>query len=495
MIPARLPASAVAIRSRPALAATVLAAALAAAGCGGCGAAGDGGAASASPPHVVLISLDTFRADALGARSDGGHSLTPNLDRFARDAVRFDGAVAPMPFTLASHMSMFTGLDPVVHGVSGERSRLDPAVPTLTEAFQAAGYRTVGWMTNEWLNPEFGFGKGFDSYSRLRHELTYAPRVTNHGLASMETAERDGVPLFLFLHYMDGHSDFPIAGNLLPYYSPEQFRTGPLAGFAPRRFCDAENRCSTAYLEAADREKRPLDAGELALLHGLYEAGLAALDADLGRLFAKLQHSGAYDRSLIVVTSDHGEELREHGKLLHSQVYEESVRVPLLVKLPGSRRGGTRLRDQVEVEDLYPTLLELAGLRVPNDQQGISLAPLVASAGGAARPATDRLGGRAALLQDKLARSRFGLRTPRWKLVYDVVSEHRELYDLAADPGERHDLAAADPERAERMRQRLLRTLRGDRQLARRLGIRKTETEGSQLTAEERARLKALGYL
>jgi arylsulfatase A-like enzyme len=474
---------------RPGVPAAVLAAALAAGVAAGCRPP----APAVPPRHVVLISLDTFRADGLGGLRPGRESLTPALDRLAADAVLVEGAVAPMAFTLPSHMSMLTGLHPVVHGVDTERDQLGGGVPVLAEAMRGAGYRTVGWITNEWLKPEFGFGRGFDLYERLPHKLTYADRVSQAGLEALVAAESAGRPLFLFLHYMDPHSDFPFGDNRLPYYAPPPYRQHLVADLADPRFCDHAERCSTAFLEAADRERRPLPAAEVDLLHALYEAGLRYVDDELGKLFDALRARGLYDRALVVVVSDHGEEFREHGLFLHSQTYEESLAVPLLVKLPGNRRGGTRVRALVEVADLYPTILEVAGLPVPPGIQGRSLLPLLLSGG-----PDESWRGRAALGQDKLVRSRFSLRAGRWKLVADVregKGKPPELYDLLKDPGERRNLAAEAPEQVAWLAGRLKQTLRLYRRQNRDLAAAGGGGEGTVLTDEERERLKSLGYL
>ena len=399
-----------------------------------------------------------------------------------------------MAFTLPSHMSMFTGLDPQVHRVTGERSRLADGVPTLPEVLHRAGYRTVGWMTNEWIKADFGFGRGFDHYEQVPHKLTYADRVVARALESIDAAERSRVPLFLFLHFMDAHSDFYWSGrNLLPYYSPPAFRQGLLAAGEEHRFCSGEGVCATAYLEAADRAHRILPPEELALLHRLYEAGIAYLDHDLGEFFVALHRSGLYDRALIVVTSDHGEEFREHGLLLHSQIYDESLAVPLLIKLPGNRHAGETVRDLTSVEDLFPTLVELAGATPPPGLQGRSLVPQIERIEGtASRSGAPR---RSLLAQDKLVRSRYALRTlgpSDWSSTSRPASPR--LYDLAADPAEVRDLASTDPGLADRLRRELLIGLRHDRRLAGDQAGRDGRGE-SLLTAEERQRLQALGYL
>ncbi|MEM7480143.1 MAG: sulfatase [Acidobacteriota bacterium] len=434
---------------------------------------------------LIFISLDTFRADALGVQRRGRPSISPALDRFAEDAVIFRHAVAPMPFTLPSHITMFTGVQPGVHRVTTEKDRLSTALRTLPEILQAAGYRTDGRVTNDWLKADFGFARGFDSYDRIPHRLTYADRLNREALGLLPKSKKNASgPFFLFLHYMDPHSDFTHVGrNRLPYWSPEEVREE--LAFGDDAFCDAENRCATAYLLSADRENRPVPEEELIALKDLYEAGIRGLDAELGDLFDELRRRGLYDPALIVVTSDHGEEFREHGRFLHSQVYEESVAVPLLIKLPGSRRAGQQVRPVVRLSDLLPTLTELLGLPTPPHVQGQSLVPLIEEGPWQGLPA---------LSQDKLVRSRFGLRTRSHKLIYEFKTGAAELYDLRTDPGERNNLAQEQPELTERMTSRLRAEVRDGRLRAKELPV--VEVEGdSQLTAEERERLRSLGYL
>lgn len=480
-------------------------------GCSPGGEEADPGAAALESrrPHILLLALDTVRADAVGPYRRGRPSVTPHLDAFAEDAVIFERAVVPMAFTLPSHMSMLTGLHPLEHRVTTEKERLPAGIETLADWLRPLGYRTVGLVTNDWLKGEFGFSRGFDSYQRLPHGLTYAPRVNDAGLEALDGALTDGRPLFLFLHYMDAHSDFASSrGNRLPYYAPDE-RLGELArGHRDRRYCDEQDRCATAYLTAADREERELPAERLDELHGLYEAGIAELDARLGELFAALRERGVYDDALIVVVSDHGEEFREHGKLLHSQNYEESLRVPLMIKLPGNRRAGERIGGLASVTDLPPTLVARLGSAAaggappPYDPNGQIAAPIDLLA----PPGEGTPGRRRALAQDKLVRSRWSLTQGRFKLIRDLKDGSDELFDLRGDPGELHDLAADRPRVAEGLGRRLERELRDKRRRGRELasrpvpGAAEPETEASEpadgpLTAEERERLRALGYL
>ncbi len=446
--------------------------------------AGCGEPAPPPRPLVLLISLDTFRWDSLGAARGLSPSPTPRLDALARDGALFAPAIAPMPFTLPSHMTMLTGAYPAVHGVSREGEVLPPTVVPLAELLRDAGYRCFGFVTSDWLHPDFGFSRGFERYEKLRVGLTHADRVTDSALAVLDSLPAGPPPTFLFLHYFDPHSDFGLAGNRLPYYSPPGFRPRPRV--QPRRFCSEDGLCATAFLLASNdgvvRVARPL----VRAIRGLYDAGVRHTDAALGRLFDGLARRGLYDDALIVLTSDHGEEFREHGLFIHSQTYEETVAVPLIVKVPAKRHAGRVIEGPVALMDILPTLLDYLGLEAPAQVQGTSLLPAMRG-----EPAPDR----PILSQDKLRRLRFALRTREYKLIIDRSSRRGELYDLRRDPGETRDASADRPETVALLRQHLTDLLVGSERLGRRLGAQAALPGQPLFTEEERRRLRALGYV
>ncbi len=160
---------------------------------------------SVSPPrpHIVLISLDTLRRDAVGAYADLQASRTPNLDAFAATGTRFANAFVPMPFTLPSHMSLFTGLYPDVHRVVSKETALGDGIDTLPARLRDAGYATLGVVTNAWMKPGFGFGRGFDQYDQLEPGDFFAERVNQRALALLDGRGDDERPVFLFLHFLD----------------------------------------------------------------------------------------------------------------------------------------------------------------------------------------------------------------------------------------------------------------------------------------------------
>ncbi len=440
-------------------------------------------AAACGPPRpdILLLSLDTLRRDAVGVYAPGRPSSTPNLDAFAAGAVRFARAFVPLPFTLPSHMSLFTGVHPDVHGVWHRHARLSPRLQTLPERLRGAGYATLGVVTNAWMKEEYGFGRGFDHYERLEPGSFYAERVNQRALELLDGRGDDPRPVFLFLHYLDAHSDWQI----LPYDSPPRFQAGLDLARAEREFCAPEaGSCATRFLLRADRARQELPPALLAKLHALYGRGVRYLDDELGRLFAALDARGFLDPALVVVSSDHGEEFREHGRFGHAQTYDETIAVPLLIRFPRGRHAGRVVEEVVETLDLLPTLADTLGLPPPEPAQGESLLPLLRGSGPAAAFALSR---------DKDVRTRYALRTGGFKLIYDPASASAELYDLANDPGETRNRAGEDPARVEALGRQLEGLVRANAELAR--GFPALESAESVLSPEEEQQLQEIGYL
>jgi len=447
-------------------------------GCGG----GPGG--GAEPPRaVILVSLDTVRRDVLYDALDRGD--LPNLGAFASESVRFEGAQVTTPFTLPVHMSLLTGLHHVEHGVIRQDTTLPSTVPTLGESLQRAGFDTIGLYTSEWLKPEFGFARGFDTYEQVAHGPTYADRAIARAFELLDGRGHPGRPVFLFLHLFDAHSDFVRqSGTVLPYYSPDELHDELLAGLdVERLFCADDGSCATRFLIFADREGVDVEPGVVELLRELYWRGIRTLDHDLERLFEGLRARELYDDALIALFSDHGEEFREHGMFLHSQVYEPLVRVPLLVRMPGGLCAGNRQAGTLTLAEIFPLV------------ESFAVDPEVASGRAAAECfgwLADRE--RTVVYQDKLRHHVWAIRSGPWKLVLDTTDGGRELYHLDRDPAESTNLADEQPDRSLKLED----MLRGEIDRLRRRGSEVAtghRAGGSVLDEAEADRLRALGYL
>lgn len=439
------------------------------------------GACTAPPPHVLMISLDTVRADAL-TESPAATEL-PALARLRREGSTFTSAQAPIPFTLASHLTLLTGASPLVHRVKHRQRRLSERIPTLAERLRDAGYRTVGVYSSDLLGPQFGFARGFDRWVVQGGDAAAIRARAESLLVDALASER---PVFLFAHFYDAHSDPHSASNRLPYDAPSAYRR-ELPAIDPAAFCDPRDRCATDLLLAANREGRALPEPTREWLRPLYLSGVRYLEAEVDLLLRAFVARGVWDDALIIVTADHGEELGEHGMYLHAQLFEEVSRVPLLVRFPRGRQGRQRVGEPVDLADIVPTVLEVAGVDPePADpwMSGRSLAP-------GRDGATPRL----LLGQETLRYRRFTARQGRYKLHFEHQGAILGLYDLEADPGERTDLSGRLGELARSLEEQAEARILAEHRLSKVFGGPEIGAGEPALADEAVERLRALGYV
>lgn len=309
----------------------------------------------------ILISIDALRADHLGVYGYP-KPTSPFLDELARRATVFDHAFAQIPSTLPSHMSMFTGLYPSEHGVFPPSSVLAADLRTLPEIFHHAGFRTAGHTEGGYVQGGYGFSRGFDEWTDTPYsDDTDVFRTFGRGAAFLRSV-RPGERFFLFLHTYTVHD---------PYWPPERYRKEFWPGPPP---ADAGEPTGSHF--AAINDGRG-EASEQAVEYyrALYDASIRHLDDALRQLFADLEASGLADETTVLITSDHGEEFQEHGKLVHTQIYPECLHIPLLVVHPGHREP-LRIGRLAETVDFAPTLYELSGVPPPAGLSGESLKPL-----------------------------------------------------------------------------------------------------------------------
>jgi arylsulfatase A-like enzyme len=394
-------------------------------------------------PNVLLISLDTLRADHLGLY---GHDrpTSPHIDGWAADAVAFTQVQAPANATLDSHMSIMTGLHPDVHAVRalkhipGNRRRfdsLDGRRVTLAETMRAAGYVTAAFVREiVWLDPEFGFIQGFDTYQTIKHE---AVRMNRSVVFPWLEQHRDE-PFFLFVHYFDIHSDW----TKLPYDSPAPFQRQFGLDYGGAFTGCGDGLCASRYLLRLNRQGDLLPSDALDYISRLYDGGIAYTDQQIGSLFAKLQELGLYDRTLIVMFADHGEEFQEHGSFLHEQLYQETVGVPLIIGHPTLIPEGRRIDIPVQTLDIMPTVLDVLGVPAEDDMQGRSLLPLLRG---------QELDGKPLFTSNGNGKQ-YAVREGDWKLIVERRTGEGQLYELGGDPGEQRDVSADYPERTAQLR-------------------------------------------
>lgn len=373
-------------------------------------------APNASVPLVIVYLVDSLRADhttPYGYRRD----TTPRLADFARDAVLFEQAVASSGWTKPSVASLFTSLLPDRHGVMQLPDPLEADVLTLAEMLGARGYATGAVVANATLYSRgSGFDQGFDVFAGVygaedrRSKIVDAARVVDASLALIDA--RRGLPSFLYVHTMDAH---------VPYVPPEPFDR--LYGPAP-----APER------PASDPRRDYRAPEDLERVIAQYDGCVAYGDQEFGRFVSELRARGLYDRALILFMADHGEEFLDHGRWTHQKsVFDELVRVPLVVKYPKRGGAGRRVPGQVQLVDVLPTILEHEGLPVPAPPAVVGL-PF-----GALAPAGDPgTAERVALLQNNhRGYVAYGARTAKDKYIRRLGPEDDELYFLLpADPGE-----------------------------------------------------------
>ncbi len=439
----------------------------------------------ARPPDVLLISLDTLRADVLDAVTDDGEPLTPNLHRLAAEGEIFDPHYAGASWTKPSHATMLTGYPFTVHHVDGAAS-LPPFLPTLAGRLSAAGYVTGGLVHDcVWLNPKFGFHRGFDDYRSVKWETGQLRRGAFNWIADRARAETRR-PFFFFLHSFEPHSDF----LRLPYESLGTDAAAVRELFGVPDYGCRGGHCASGMLDALDKGKLEPLPGEAEILRHLYAAGVAETDAELGRLFDDLRELGVWDELMVVVTSDHGEHLLEHGRTMHGTAFEEVVRVPLVVKWPRSAAADDEAADREIVRrttrptssvDLAATVAALAGAPGP-DLPGVDLRRPREG-----RPVFVGSAAWAVVVQDG------------WKLL--LGNGANPLIHLAEDPGESEVVSDRHPEVVERLRgrQRELAAW-SETTRARLMELYGNDRGGrpdpeAKLSPEERERLRALGYL
>jgi arylsulfatase A-like enzyme len=311
-------------------------------------------------PAVILVSIDTLRADHVGAY---GHArdTTPFLDRWAEQATVFERAFTTAAWTLVAHMTMLTGLFPEQHGVIAQRKALAPGIPLLAERLRAAGYRTIALYAPGWIHERHGFARGFDVF-RAHQDLAEADAHLSEALAGLDR----GQPFFLFLHLFDVHcGPFTEGGNSI-YPAPPPYE---------HLFVD-EDLAPLPDLTAKEIwwSRGLLGPEQFATAAALYDGGIRQVDDQLERWFGELQRRGLGEGALWIVTSDHGEALGQRGILdKHGENFQEGLHVPLIVRHPRGLRAGERVSVPVHLGDLVPTVLEACGLASDPRLPGCSL--------------------------------------------------------------------------------------------------------------------------
>jgi arylsulfatase A-like enzyme len=388
------------------------------------------------PPNVVILALDTWRADHMGVYGNE-EVRTPALDAFAREAIVFEDCASTSTWTLPSFASMFTGLYPSEHRTVGgeKRSILPSKVIPLAERLQVSGYTTSAFVAVDYLCKPFGLQRGFDSHR------DYSGWPVNGRVRKYERVLRKEIrspsenPRLLLVHYFDAHD---------PYEPPDEFdrmyyRGDPFAEPEdPSRAIDViyseQNRINQdpkkryRWLEGVKDMEFPVKQ---------YAGGITYLDHHVGAALDTLRATGLMDESIVIVVADHGEHLTEHDVYFtHRLPYAECLQVPLMIRLPGARGAGMRVSTPVSLVDFVPTVMDLIGMPVEDAMSGTSLTPLM----------------RGEEIEPRLLFAEYGATAENWaKSVWDANWRYTEmmlgglftaeLFDRSADPGESRDVA------------------------------------------------------
>jgi arylsulfatase A-like enzyme len=375
---------------------------------------------------------------------------------------------------------MLTALHPPAHGVLSLDDALSDELPYLPEILREAGYRTVAVSNNPHVAADFGFERGFDRMTELwniEKEVVDYPsdpeaRAKFVWSRYIRPTVRGDEPFFVYLHEIDPHS---------PYEPPEPYR--PEYGF------DYRGRIESTLMGLGSMREYPnnVTPDDVRHIYARYKGEVAAMDRYVGWMLDRLAGVALERPTLVVFTSDHGEEFWEHGSVGHGHaVHEELLRVPLLLQLDGVLPAGRRVRADVTLADVAPTVLDLLGLEIPRSMQGESLLPLVTA------PDDERFR-RPAIARANEATARESISVGRWKLVRAVGGPESvaALFDLEDDPGETRDLAAERPIVAATLAQRLR---WNDRRAPQAPAVREPPADPSALDPELRQRLQELGY-
>ena len=406
--------------------------------------------ARAEAPNIIFVTIDTTRADRMGFLGSK-RGVTPNLDKVALQGVVFERAYSQAPLTPVSHATIFTGTYPQFHTVTDFGHPLPSLLPSLPEILQKTGYHTAAFIGSMILDPKAnmapGFDRGFDFFDAGFHQKRgpdedryhnierRAGDVVNHAIAWLNKNQKP--PFFIWIHLYDPHA---------PYDPPAPYNS---------RFKDH------------------------------YDGEVAYADASLGKLFSYLRQRGLYDRALIAVMSDHGESLGAHGESMHGIfLYDETIRVPLLFKLPGQLLAGRRVDARVRLVDVAPTLLSMLSIPLPPTFQGQSLVALMKPNQGAPPELP-------AYAETDYPHRAFGwsaLRSLRTGKYLFIRAPKRELYDEFQDKGAEHNLSARSPAITDTLQAQL-------DQFRERTASFKDKPEQVSLTSDQKENLSALGYV
>ncbi|MBI3817692.1 MAG: sulfatase [Planctomycetes bacterium] len=454
---------------------------------------------SGPPIPIILISIDTLRADAVSGFG-GAPTQTPELLRFGNESIRCINAISASHITAPSHATMLTGFSPFVHGCAmggqGKAWKIGAGIPTIAETLKKAGYRTGAFTDGVQLIPEGGFSRGFDVYTYKSNGLEAKLRGIEKFLEQNPEQTK-----FLFLHTYRAHVPYRPPADLVDALVENYhgvFRDAALE--ASKMTHEQMIRPSFVQNQIGSKLKtsNAKNQEDVEFLKKMYLSGVTGADREIGKVLALLKKVDIYDRAIIVITSDHGEAFKEHGFDSHTNVYDECVRVPLMIRLPGGAAAGSTVAEMFGSVNLVPTLLELANVGIDIAYEGDSFADGLSGGKITEKPAITAWYYKSGVQwpTGRCARSRLGKYmflempepTPEW-----VKTLGSNVYfDLAKDAPEMHNIAGSGGDEEIRLK-KILELAESDWSVLRK---RHHTADGGALDLDDEAlqNLEAIGY-
>jgi len=462
--------------------------------------------------NVVLITIDTQRADFTGPYGEK-HATTPFLSKLASQGITFSNVFSAAPWTVPSMYSIITSLYSKEHGIvggivggrkkkGGGQQVLPDEANTLPELMRSAGYTTFGVCTNHHMNSKFGFAQGFDYFSGGDFLFLPFPNLVVNAYARKI---KESPKYFFWLHYFDPHFPYIAQSPWFGKWNDSKYRTqydltqeivlqyyrsitglelsDPIAPNHAKLLTQTIRRVSInqSLFEPAIYYAKPSpDDDYMKCLRAAYKSNLRQTDEAMKEA---LETIGVDDNTLLIITADHGEEFFDHGKFGHrtnNSVFQELIKVPLVIRLPGKKHAGKIINTPVSTLDILPTIMELTDQKVPSDISGVSLVPLIEGKTIAPRPLFSEYSG----AQKEL---RTIIEYP-WKYIYDFKDDKAMLFNLQKDPKEKNDLREKEKKRADEMHKRLLNWVN-------RTKVRWQLGPPVKLSDQEFNRLKQMGYM
>ena len=486
-------------------------------------------------PNVVLVTIETLRADHVGSYGYP-RNTTPNLDRLAAEGARFATTIAQAPFTLPSVTSLMTGRTPPHHGVRNHPATLAPEIETLAERFHEAGYQTAAMTRHTWLRRKSGLDRGFNAYHNNKFAAGLDARSLSLAATDWLEARDPEKPFFLWLHFLDPHLPYTPAYPYAVLFHESHAADERVKHLRAMMAVERESYEPTPYADISGGpyydlvfpyypqnpilldlafwrrsrgsiffDKGSYQEDDVREVRDLYDGAVAYTDDNLARILKTLAELELETSTIVAVTADHGEAFGEHGlSFTHDfTLYDEVLRVPLVVRYPGVIEPGTEIDQQVRLMDLGPTLLELAELEPFEGVEATSLAPLLEggsvpflNAFAESAPKRRMFPEQERIYFEGIRGKWRSLRTERWKLIKipHPDGDRYELYDIVSDPKESRNLYNELPGEALKLVPVLRAWVEGDpARDADTTSAEEDELEGLDPAAIEQ--LKALGYI